>query len=176
MRTQRLKTALAGLLLAGLAFAAGAAVAAGGGANQAQDTHGAKRVLTEVEVAALIRELAPEYDGRASPSLVGCAILDAQGRFVREVQTTDIGEPAYFLEYMAQDTFSNRVELMTVPLFTGSPLTRQTQTFEFDSDDTDVITPFGVPTWALDLTTGPWALVVRSDVGGVAVCRFMVVP
>ena len=64
-----------------------------------------------------------------------------------------------------------------VPLFANSPLSVQAQAFKFvGPNDTDITTPFGIPFWTPNITSGPWALVVVNNLGHSAICQFTVVP
>ena len=136
----------------------------------------AKSALTEAEVRDRIRELTPDFPGDFGPSQVGCAVLNRNGIPVNQVVAAEIGDASYWLEYQSGGVFADQVEFITAPLFTGSPLTGQFQRFSVGGDDTDILTPFGVPLWAFDATAGPWALIVRNDLGNRALCRFEVVP
>ena len=133
------------------------------------------RNLDPTEVRDLLHKF--NLDGVQNPDAAGCAVLNQQGHRVNSVPTSEIGDAAFFLQYFARDTFAQTITFTTVPLFTGSPLSKQDQVFNLPNpDDTDITTPFGIPVWALDATTGPWILVVRNDLGAVARCRFNVVP
>jgi hypothetical protein len=133
------------------------------------------RNLDAAEINDLLRRL--QIDTTESPTVVQCAVLNNNGQRVTSIPTTEIGDPSFFLKYASGGVFAQQVTFMTVPLFEGSPLTKQAQVFDLPNpDDTDITTPFGVPVWALDATTGPWLLIVKNGLGDIARCRFTVVP
>ena len=132
------------------------------------------RNLDAAEIDDLLRRF--QVDIAESPTAVQCAVLNNNGQRVTSIPTTEIGDPSFFLKYASGGVFAQQVTFMTVPLFEGSPLTKQVQVFDLPNpDDTDITTPFGVPVWALDATTGPWLLIVKNDLGDIARCRFTVV-
>lgn len=129
------------------------------------------RPLSEREVQARIRTAA----GPGQPSAADCRVLGPNGDPVTEVAAMSFGDLAYWLEYRSSGELARRVRFTTMPLFEGSPALGQSQ--DFDTDFSNVVTtPFGVPDWALNQTSGPWALVVKDNLGRRAVCRFEVVP
>jgi hypothetical protein len=110
-----------------------------------------------------------------SPSAVTCRILDPNGNATTEVAAMSFGDLAYWLEFRSSGDLASTVEFRTVPQFPGSPARGQVQ--RFNTDDSNVVTtPFGVPDWGLDKTSGPWALTVRDNLGRTATCEFEVVP
>lgn len=110
-----------------------------------------------------------------APSAVSCRILNPDGVAVTQVQAMSFGDLAYWLEFRSSGALARTVEFRTVPLFPGSPARSQLQ--RFNTDDSNVVTtPFGVPDWGLDKTSGPWALTVRDNLGRTATCEFEVVP
>jgi hypothetical protein len=114
----------------------------------------------------------PASDRRGS---VSCRILDPNGNATTEVAAMSFGDLAYWLEFRSSGALARTVEFRTVPLFPGSPARSQLQ--RFNTDDSNVVTtPFGVPDWGLDKTSGPWALTVRDNLGRSATCEFEVVP
>jgi hypothetical protein len=135
-----------------------------------------KRLFSEREIQERIREFLPDFRGDFRPDQISCNILDGRGSFVTTVNTVAIGDRAYFLEYNSGGARANVVEFITIPLFEGSPLDKQLQRYLPAGDDTDIITPFGIPDWAFDATSGPWALIVKNDLGDRAMCLFEVVP
>ena len=134
---------------------------------------GRHRNFTEAEIQSLMSSfgIVP-----AAP-LVGCAVLDPNAVPTNQVPAFNFGQQAYWLQYASGGVFASKITFTVKPLFTGSPLRGQKQTFTLAApDDTDISTPFGIPSWALDATAGPWALIVQNDLGDRAACRFTVVP
>jgi len=166
------------VLLATLTFATASTLLASEGisVNGSASASVPKTALSEREIHERIQEIVPEFTGEVRPDSISCDILDQNGNFVTRVVAAEIGDAAYFLEYNSGGARANVVDFITVPLFEGSPLDRQFQRFLPAGDDTDILTPFGIPVWAFDATTGPWALIVKNDLGDMAVCRFRVVP
>lgn len=110
-----------------------------------------------------------------SPSAVTCRILDPNGNATTEVAAMSFGDLAYWLEFRSSGALARTVEFRTVPRFPGSPARSQVQRFNTDHSNV-VTTPFGVPDWGLDKTSGPWALTVSDNLGRTATCGFEVVP
>jgi hypothetical protein len=136
----------------------------------------AKRPSTRSELEARLARLAPEVvlDEGTEGSEIDCRVLDANGDRTNTVVAADFGAPASWLEYVSDGRFDLNVRIVVLPNFEGSPLAGQAQIFT-THDITNVSTPFGVPRWGLDLTTGPWLLIVRNNRGDQAVCPFTVV-
>jgi hypothetical protein len=108
-------------------------------------------------------------------SAVSCRVLDPNGNATTQVAAMSFGDLAYWLEFRSSGALARTVEFRTVPLFQGSPARSQLQ--RFNTDDSNVVTtPFGVPDWGLDKTSGQWALTVRDNLGRTATCEFEVVP
>jgi hypothetical protein len=106
---------------------------------------------------------------------VTCRVLDPNGNATTQVAAMSFGDLAYWLEFRSSGALARTVAFKTVPLFQGSPARSQLQ--RFNTDDSNVVTtPFGVPDWGLDKTSGPWALTVRDNLGRTATCEFEVVP
>jgi len=132
------------------------------------------RNLTESEIQDVLSRAGIDS---VSPAAVGCAVLDPNAVPTTSVPAFNFGQRAYWLKYAANGVLATSITFIVRPLFTGSPLTGQKQNFKLTSpDDTDVSTPFGIPSWALDATAGPWLLVVQNDLGNRAACRFTVTP
>jgi hypothetical protein len=117
--------------------------------------------------------------GPAAPdsrsSAVSCRILGPDGDPVTEVAAMSFGDLAYWLEFRSSGALARSVEFKTVPLFQESPARAQVQ--RFNTDDSNVVTtPFGVPDWGVNKTSGPWVLMVRDNLGRSATCEFEVVP
>jgi hypothetical protein len=133
---------------------------------------GARRNLTEAEIRSVLSRA-----GVDSVTPVGCAVLDPNAVATTTVPAFNFGQQAYWLKYAAHGVYATSITFIVRPLFTGSPLTGQKQNFTLSSpDNTDVSTPFGIPSWALDATAGPWLLIVQNDLGNRAACRFTVTP
>lgn len=130
-----------------------------------------KRQLSEQEVEERIRAVASEPQSTGAQ----CRVLGPEGSRVTRVAAMSFGDLAYWLEYRSSGDLATHVRFTTMPLFDGSPALSQVQQFNTDLSNV-VVVPFGVPDWGLDKTSGPWALVVRDDLGRGAVCRFEVVP
>ena len=139
-------------------------------------SHQAKRTSTPEELQARLDRLALDIDLDAAIAGGGvdCRVLNANGNPTQVVPTTDFGDRSVFIQYISDGLPDRTVRFVVVPNFEGSPLTSQQQLFT-TNDITNVTTPFGVPSWGLDATAGPWLLIVRNDRGGQAVCPFMVV-
>ena len=139
---------------------------------------GSSRVVsTRSELAARVEQLVPGFDLDAGieGDAVACRLRNGAGNPTRTVIAASFGDPTAWLEYQTDGEFDQTVRFIVLPNFEGSPLTGQTQLFTIN-DFSNVSTPFGVPAWGLDLTSGPWVLSVRNDRGGQAICPFMVVP
>jgi hypothetical protein len=106
---------------------------------------------------------------------VTCRILDPNGDATTQVAAMSFGDLAYWLEFRSSGDLARTVEFRTVPLFQGSPARGQVQRFNTDHSNV-VTTPFGVPDWGLDKTSGPWVLSVEDNLGRTAICEFEVVP
>jgi hypothetical protein len=175
-----ISTVLVFTLLLVLALATSSSLLAGdrsfGTVNGSGNEVPTKRLLSDREIQERIREFAPDFRGDFRPAQISCEILDGNGSSVTTVDTVAIGDRAYFLRYNSGGARANVVEFITFPLFEGSPLAKQLQRYLPAGDDTDIFTPFGIPDWAFDATSGPWALLVKNDLGDRAICRFEVIP
>ena len=167
------------VVLLGLAGHASSVLQAGQSINGSLTAaQGEKRLLSEAELIQRIRQLEPAFRGPLNRGAVDCEIWDANGDVVTTVFASQLGDAAYWLQYLSNGTASQKVTFLVVPRFEGSPLAGQAQVFtpnessEFDN----ISTPFGIPFWGLDLTSGPWLFVVRSDSGQQAACPFTVEP
>lgn len=153
-----------------------ASVAFGQKSNTNVGSAGERRDLTAAEIKAMQRGfgVAPDKIG-----VVGCSITDDSGAMVTEVTAAQpgMGETSYWLSYISNGVASSSVKFAVVPLFTGSPLGSQTQKFNLSpSSVTNIVTPFGIPYWGSNLTSGNWELIVVNDLNEAAVCPFTVVP
>jgi hypothetical protein len=136
----------------------------------------AQRPSTPAELAVRLARLAPdiELDRMTEGGAVDCRLRDGDGNPTRTITTADFGDQAAWLEYLTDGEVDHSVRFVVLPNFEGSPVAGQVQLFITD-DINNISTPFGIPTWGLDLTAGPWLLIVRNDRGGQAVCPFNVV-
>jgi hypothetical protein len=133
-------------------------------------------ILAAVAVAGLGSMATPSASAPAqAEGGVTCRILDPNGDAVTQVPAMSFGDLAFWLEFRSSGALARTVEFRTVPRFQGSPARAQLQ--RFNTDDSNVVTtPFGVPDWGLDKTSGPWALTVTDNLGRSATCEFEVVP
>lgn len=114
--------------------------------------------------------------GDMNSGAIGCQIQDGFGDPVTTVSVSrQRGDAAYWLLYRSDGGFDTEVRFTVTPMFAGSPLAEQVQVFT-PHDETSIVTPFGIPFWGVDATSGPWVLVVENDRGGAATCAFDVVP
>ena len=131
-----------------------------------------KRDLTQAEIDNTLRALGIFPNAADSP--VTCDITDSTGAITTQVSPSQYaGGPFYWLHYNSNGVVADTVQFITVPTFTGSPLAAQTQSFSPHSN-TSIETPFGVPFWGGNLTSGPWMLVVRNSNAQSATCTFTV--
>src|ERR1700722_9176914 len=132
----------------------------------------AKRNFSEAEIQSALTALGITL---ASPStVVRCDIENSQGGVTNTVTVAQFpGAPVYWLRYQPGSTFTRQVRFMVIPLFTGSPLAGQLQTFNPNST-AEVLAPFAIPFWGHGLVTGPWILVVQNDLGETVSSRFTV--
>lgn len=161
-------------LVAALFLITMAGISSAQGPKTNSSSTGRHRNFSDAEVQSLLSSFG--IDPAQAP-LVGCAVLDPNAAPTNQVPVFDFGQQAYWLKYDSRGVFASKITFTVKPLFVGSPLSGQKQTFALASpDDTNITTPFGIPNWALDATAGPWALIVQNDLGDRAACRFTVVP
>ena len=134
-----------------------------------------KRLLSDAEIRQEIRQYLPELGDNTVLTGATCAVLDPNGNPVTSVPAASFGDPAYWLHYEVSGQLAQRVEFVTMPLFTGSPLHLQVQRFSTDFSNS-VSTPFGIPQWGANKTAGTWALIVRDNLGRSGECQFEVTP
>ena len=155
------------------------ASAQGGDVNESlSQTKVEKRPLSRVELVRRIRQFAPEFSGQLDSSrAISCYVRDSSGAQVTTVYASHPGDQAYWLYYSSGGTGSNTVTFIVIPYFEGTPLTAQVQVFgDLKGSTTNIITPFGIPYWGADATSGYWILVVANDSGESAYSVFEVVP
>ena len=130
-----------------------------------------KRNYTPQEVQQVLRSygVTPQTSGPIS-----CFLTNSTGTTVTTIDASNYpGGPFYWMRYESAGVISTTVEFVTVPMFTGSPLSATRQDFAPNSD-TDIETPLGIPYWGSNLTSGPWMLVVHNNSGQYASCAFTV--
>jgi hypothetical protein len=136
-----------------------------------------KRLLGRGEIRARVDAIVPGTNPFQKPKAVSCGILDGSGNTVTTVVASSIGDQAYWFHYGSGGVTSNKVTFIAIPIFQGSPLTAIVQVFGgLQGSSTSIVTPFGVPYWGGDATSGRWILIVKSDTGDSAYCLFTVVP
>ncbi len=115
--------------------------------------------------------------GRPGPArgAVTCGVFDATGNQTTVVKASELGDAAYWLRYGSGGNNASQVTFTVRPQFAGSPLAGQAQVFTNTGFDS-ITTPFGIPFWGGDLTSGPWQLKVSNDLAQSATCSFQVVP
>lgn len=157
-------------------LAASIPLVAGGAAGTEKANQGGpsieRRNFSETEIQSTLKALGIAPDS-ASKS-IGCAIENFEGIVTTTVMAASqpVG-PLYWLLYQPGTTVTQQVRFVVTPLFTGSPLGTQVQIFNPNSAS-DVLTPFGIPSWGKGLTSGPWLLAVQNDSGQSASCNFTV--
>ncbi len=140
-----------------------------------QATAVTKRPLSEDDIIRRARHVAPEWQGQWGQE-VRCSILGPNGNPTTTVTVANFGDPAFWFFYTSGFQFASEVRFVAFPAYEGSPLQSITQRFEFTNpEDGNISTPFGIPNWGLDLTAGPWALVVIKDNAQAGLCRFTVI-
>ena len=108
-------------------------------------------------------------------ALASCAVEDGTGATVTAVNPLNQGDDAYWFQYNSAGVSSARVEFIAVPLAAGNPMTLIYQRFEpTATPSTNIVTPFGVPFWASNLTSGNWLLITRNSAGDQNFCFFVV--
>lgn len=107
-------------------------------------------------------------------SPISCYITDSTGLTVTQIAPSAYPSgPFYWMHYVSGGVSSAEVAFVVLPLFTGSPLVGPKQNFTPNSS-TNIETPFGIPFWGSNLTSGPWMLVVQDSANQRASCMFTV--
>jgi len=65
------------------------------------------------------------------------------------------------------------VAFYVMPLFPDCPNTIQMQQFRYSAN---ISSPFGIPAWGSEMTSGTWAFIVLTNLGDIAYTLFTVVP
>ena len=135
------------------------------------------KVLSLGEILQLIEKYAPGFTEMAlTPGTISCEILDGSGNPTTTVTASHIGDLAYWFFYNSGGASSNKVVFIAIPLFENCPLPAIIQVFTpSGSPTTSIVTPFGIPYWGGDRTSGRWILIVQNDTD-MAYCLFTVVP
>ena len=132
-----------------------------------------KRIFSETQIQSFLQTLG--ITPGATSNAIGCFVETPQGNLTNTVTVANFGivNSVYWLLYEPGTTLTKQVRFVVAPLFTGSPLAAQTQTYNPNSTS-EVAAPFAIPSWQNGLTLGPWVLVVTNDSGQSASCRFTV--
>jgi hypothetical protein len=132
--------------------------------------------LGKEDLLQLVQAHMPDVQS-LEPTAVGAQVLDGAGNPAPRIQASNIGHLAYWLYYTSGGTPADVVLMIVVPLFTTSPLAAIIQHFKLvPASATNIVSPFGIPYWGADMTSGPWALVVANNLGEAALYEFTVVP
>jgi len=159
----------------GLALILASAPLLFGGSPATTNTGGppvARRNFTPAEIQSTLRSMG--IFPNAKPSAVSCYVSDSTGTTVTTISPASYpGGPFYWLHYTSGGVVSTTVAFILKPMFTGSAQSGQVQVFAPNSD-TNIETPFGIPFWGGDSTSGPWMLEVESNTGEKGTCNFTV--
>ncbi len=117
----------------------------------------------------------PTGKSEVEASGVDCAILNSVGNQVTTIHVADgIADEVYYLDYISSGKSSTSVSFTVKPAYKGSPLATEKQVFHPNSSS-DIVTPFGIPSWNASATSGQWKLIVSNNLGQSHVCLFTVV-
>ncbi len=168
---------------AALALGLSAGSAFAGTNGYGEDTSAVvKKPISKVRLAARLANI-PGLSSAAIQSIVepqapvsSCDVLDATGTPVSTISASNVGDQSYWFRYNSGGASSTQVLFLAVPLFTGSPIDLIYQRFN-PNGSTNIVTPFGVPYWGGDLTSGTWLHVsVANGDTSPNLCRFIVTP
>ena len=106
---------------------------------------------------------------------VSVGVLDPSGGRSTQVMAADVGDASYWFEYLSNGISSGKVTIVAVPVFDGSPLRGIKQEYHPESH-TNILSPFAIPFWAGNATSGLWVVIAASDQGYSAMSYFEVVP
>ncbi|MEA3336835.1 MAG: hypothetical protein U9R25_13055 [Chloroflexota bacterium] len=135
-----------------------------------------QRMPSGADIERRISEVVPAFDERA-PSAVSCDVRDSTGTSVTTIPVSHVGDPSNWFYYGSGGAASNTVNFYAFPYSPPGVLTTLFQAFDVSATPTtSIVTPFGIPFWGGDLTSGVWILVTYNDVGGGNYCVFNVVP
>jgi hypothetical protein len=102
-------------------------------------------------------------------------VIGSRGDRVSQIVAADMGDESYWFQYNSGGIQSRNVTILAVPVFDGSPLHGIKQEYQPDSN-TNILSPFSVPFWAGNATSGVWVVIVTNDQGNSAMTYFEVVP
>jgi hypothetical protein len=107
---------------------------------------------------------------RGAPTAVSCAIRNDTGQAVSSISIDRLqgADHVYWLNY-SPASGATVLTFKVTPANSTDPLTLQTQKFRTSGP---VITPFGIPYWAGNATTGFYHLHASDNAGGSANCTF----
>jgi hypothetical protein len=142
---------------------------------------GAPGVLEKMgrkRVAELLKKVKIVQKAEAIPEIVGCDVQDSFGASVTTLNAlSQSGDDSYWMRHNSGGAVAGRVIFVATPVVTGSPLAIVYHNYILEPpSSTSIVTPFGIPFWGGDLTSGRWAMITVNDVGGGQTCFFEVVP
>ena len=116
--------------------------------------------------------------GAEGVAAVDCFVADSAGNPTNVVVALHPGDLSYWMRYNSGGELAMKVRFLAIPLYSNSAVTAIITTLAFPQPgtSTNIETPFGVPYWGSDLTSGPWVLLVLNDNGSTAAYPFDVVP
>jgi hypothetical protein len=113
---------------------------------------------------------ASSYSNGISVDVVG-----SRGNRVSQILAADLGDESYWFQYDSNGIPAGEVTLLAVPVFDGSPLNGIKQDYQPNSN-TSILSPFSIPFWAGNATSGVWVVIATNDQGFSAMTYFEVVP
>ncbi|HAW11900.1 MAG TPA: hypothetical protein DCX12_12800 [Chloroflexi bacterium] len=104
-------------------------------------------------------------------STATCAILNDSGTAVTTVtiDTQHGSDQVFWLRYEPASSAATKVTFTVTSASSSDPLATVTQKFRSGGG---IDTPFGIPYWGGNLTTGSYKLVASDNAGGHATCTF----
>lgn len=102
-------------------------------------------------------------------------VIGGSGSRVSQVLAADMGDESYWFQYSSNGIQSRNVTFLAVPVFDGSPLHGIKQEYQPESN-TNILSPFSIPFWAGNATSGAWVVIVTNDQGQSAMSYFEVIP
>ena len=117
------------------------------------------------------------FNGAASASIShrsapSCRFTNDRGIPVSSIKIDRLtgSDKVYWMEYNSNGLRSTRITFTLVGPF-GSNQIKQSQRFNVASTPTtSIITPFGIPFWANNTTSGKWTLTVESNTEATVTC------
>lgn len=104
---------------------------------------------------------------------VSVAALNEEGVAVDRIQNMGLSSSSYWLWYESRDRYADKVIFIAFPVYHNAPYEGFKQVFA-PKGKTSILSPFGIPFWANDETSGPWILLVVNDRGNVAAAPLIV--